>query len=119
MEEIQLNDVVGIAVVFIIISVLAFALLKQIKYTKSLDNMVANTLFLKQLKRKSKIITVTLLAVLLFFTMNILTGLNIISSIYISNNFTALGTFVSFFVYLYAKFAMAPKNPIQPKSLYN
>jgi len=119
MEEIQLNDVVGIAVVFIIISVLAFALLKQIKYTKSLDSMVANTLFLKQLKRKSKIMTVTLLAVLLFFTMNILTGLNIISCIYISNNFTAFGTFVSFFVYLYAKFAMAPKNPIQPKSLYN
>lgn len=114
-----MNDVIGIAIVFIIIAVLTFALLKQIKYTKSLNNRAANTLFLKQLKKKNKIMAVTLIAVLLFFTLNILTGLSIISSIYLSNNFTALGTFISFFVYIYAKFAMAPKNPVQPKRLYN
>lgn len=119
MEEVQLDDIIGMAVVFIIISVLIYALLKQIKYTKSIKGIVGNTLFRKQLRRKNKIMTVTLLAVLLFFTMNILSGLNIVTSIYISNDSTALGTFVSFFVYLYAKFAMTPKKTNQPKSLYN
>lgn len=43
MEVIQLNGVIGMAVVFITISVLTYALLKQIKNTKNLDRSVFNS----------------------------------------------------------------------------
>ena len=110
-----MDDIIGFAVVLIIISGLVYALLNQIKYSKASESIVGSPLFRKQLKRKNKVMNVTLFGVLLFFTLNIISGLNNA----ISNNFTALGTFVCFFIYLYAKFAMPPKQLDQPGGLYN
>lgn len=114
-----MDEMIGYAVVFIIISGLVYALVKQIRETRSNEHIVGSPLFQKQLNRKNKIMTITLFGVLVFYTLNIVSSLNIVSTIPISNSFTALGTFVSFSVYLYAKFVLKPQQLNHRRSLYN
>ena len=110
-----MDDIIGFAVVLIIISGLVYALLNQIKYSRI--SGVGSPLFKKQLKRKNKVMTVSLFGVLLFYTLNIVSGLNIVSNLTFLNNFTSLGAFVSLIIFLYTKFAMTPKQV--DRSLYN
>ncbi|MBD8033133.1 MULTISPECIES: 4-aminobutyrate aminotransferase [Solibacillus] len=112
-----MDDIIGFAVVLIIISGLVYALLNQIKYSKASESIVGSPLFRKQLKRKNKVMTVSLFGVLLFYTLNIVSGLNIVSNLTFLNNFTSLGAFVSLIIFLYTKFAMTPKQV--DRSLYN
>lgn len=102
-----MDDIIGYAVVFIIISGLIYALVKQIDDTKSSGNSGGNPLFRKQLKRKNKVMTATLFGILLFFTLNIISG---VTSMPVSNSITVIGIFVSFSFYIYAKFVMPPKE---------
>ena len=115
----MLDELIGKVVVFVIVLLLTFAFYNQFKYTKSIENVKGNALFSKQLKRKHKIMTVSLLGILVFYTMNICIGLNIISSLSFSSDFMAIGFFVSVVVYLYAKFAMNLQRIQQHKRLYN
>ena len=108
-------DMIGFVVVLIIISGLVYALLNQIKYSRI--SGVGSPLFRKQLKRKNKVMTVSLFGVLLFYTLNIVSTLDIASNITRLNNFTSLATLVSLIIFLYAKFAMPPKQIDQ--SLHN
>ena len=112
-----MDDIIGFAVVLIIISGLVYALLNQIKYSKASESIVGSPLFRKQLKRKNKVMTVSLFGVLLFYTLNIVSTLDIASNITRLNNFTSLATLVSLIIFLYAKFAMPPKQVDQ--SLHN
>lgn len=105
-----MDEMIGYAVVFIIISGLIYTLVKQIKETRCSQHIEGSPLFRKQLNRKNKIMTVTLFGILVFYTLNIVSVLPIASSIPLLNSFTALGTFVSFSVYLYAKFVMKPRQ---------
>ncbi len=100
-------DIIGSAVALLIILVLAYALVKQVRYTKMIEHMAMDSSVKKQWQRKHRVMTVALVAVLLCYTLNIVSAYTTVA---LSNNGTALGTFVSFFVYIYAKFAMAPKQ---------
>ncbi|MBD8036735.1 4-aminobutyrate aminotransferase [Solibacillus sp. A46] len=93
-----MDDIIGYAVVFIIISGLIS------------ENSGGNPLFRKQLKRKNMMMTATLFGILLFFTLNIISG---ITSMPVSNSITAIGIFGSFSFYIYAKFVMSPKEENQ------
>ena len=93
-----MDDIIGYAVVFIIISGLIS------------ENSGGNPLFRKQLKRKNMMMTATLFGILLFFTLNIISG---ITSMPVSNSITVIGIFVSFSIYLYAMFVMPPKEENQ------
>lgn len=101
-----MKDVIGIVVALLIIAVLLYALVKQWNYTKSIDNRMVNAVVKKQLKRKHRVMTISLAAVLVCYTVNIVGGV----AMGLASNVTAIGTFVSFFMYIYAKFAMAPKQ---------
>ena len=114
-----MDDMIGFAVVLIIISGLVYALYNQIKYSKVSENIVGSPLFRKQLKRKNKVMTVSLFGVLLFYTLNIVSSLDIETYITHLNNFTSLATFVSLIIYFYAKFAMTPKQVDRLGSLHN
>ena len=105
-----MDDIIGYAVVFFIISGLIYALVKQIDDTKSSENSGGNPLFRKQLQRKNKVMTATLFGILLFFTLNIISG---ITSMPVSNSITVIGIFGSFSFYIYAKFVMSPKEENQ------
>lgn len=76
-------------------------------------------LYRKQLARKNKVMTIALFGILVFYTLNIVSTLNIASTIPVSNNFTGLGTLVSFLVYLYARILMKPKQVDHSRNLYN
>lgn len=114
----MLDEVIGKFVVLVIILLMTYAFIKQVNYTKSIAQLKENA-YSKQLKRKHKFMTISLFGILVFFTMNIVVGLNIISSLYVSSDFTAIGAFVSVIVYLVAKFAMKTQRIQQPKRLYN
>lgn len=102
-----MDEIIGFAVVGIIIAGLIYALIKQIIETKHSGSGVGSPLFRKQLARKNKVMTVALFGILVFYTLNIVSV--IASFIPVSKSFTGLGTLVSFSVYLYAKFAMKPQ----------
>lgn len=111
-----MDDIIGTIVIFVIILALIYALLKQIRYTKWIGNNIENPLLRKKLKRKNIIMTVSLFGLLIFYTINISIAFGIMSEMYITSNFTAIGIIVSFIIYLVAKFIIKPKNS---KNLYN
>ncbi|MGE7983376.1 4-aminobutyrate aminotransferase [Solibacillus sp. NPDC093137] len=110
-----MDDMIGFAVVGIIIAGLTYALIKQIKETKHSGNGIGSPLYRKQLARKNKVMTVALIGVIVFYTLNILSV--IASSIPVSNSFTVLGTFLSFFVYFFARIIMKPQLGDQRRNL--
>lgn len=110
-----MDEMIGFAVVGIIIAGLTYALIKQIIETKLSGSNAVGPLFRKQMARKNKVMTVALIGVIVFYTLNIMSV--IASSIPVSNSFTVLGTLVSFIVYLYAKFAMKPQLGDQRRNL--
>ncbi|MEK5186192.1 4-aminobutyrate aminotransferase [Solibacillus sp. FSL W7-1324] len=112
-----MDEIIGYSAVGIIIAGLLYALLKQIKDTKHSGNDVGSPLFRKQVTRKNNVMTAALFGILVFFTLNIVSGLNIASTRL--NSFTGLGTMISFLVYLYAKFVMKPQQVEQCRKLYN
>ncbi|MER2048571.1 MAG: 4-aminobutyrate aminotransferase [Solibacillus sp.] len=112
-----MDEIIGYAVVFIIIAGLFYALVKQIKETRSSEHIEGSPLFRKQMARKNKVMTVALFGILVFYTLNILSG--IASSIQVSDSFTVRGTLLSFFVYFYARLVMKPKQVDHIRNLYN
>ena len=114
-----MDEMIGFAVVGIIIACLIYALIKQIKETKHSGNCIGSPLYRKQLARKNKVMTASLFGILVFYTLNIVSILNIASTIPVSNNFTGLGTLVSFLVYLYARILMKPKQVDHIRKLYH
>ena len=119
MEKMKMDEMIGFAVVGIIIACLIFALIKQVIETKHSGNGMGSPLYRKQLARKNKVMTVALSGILVFYTLNIVSILNIASAIPVSNNFTGLGTWVSLLVYLYARIVMKPKQVDRSRNLYN
>lgn len=112
-----MDEMIGYAVVAIIIACLIYALIKQIIETKHSGNGIGSPLYRKQLARKNKVMTVALFGILLFYTLNILSGIT--SSIQVSDSFTTRGTFWSFFVYFFARVVMKPKQNDYSRNLYN
>lgn len=112
-----MDDIIGFAVVGIIIACLIYALIKQIKETKHSGNCIGSPLYRKQLSRKNKVMTVVLFGILVFYTLNIVS--NITSSIQVSDNLTTRGTLLSFFVYFFARIIMKPKQVDHSRNLYN
>lgn len=112
-----MDDMIGFAVVGIIIACLIYALIKQIKETKNSGNGIGSPLYRKQLARKNKVMTVALFGFLVFYILNVVSGIT--SSIQISDNFTARGALLSFFVYFFARIVMKPKQVDHSRNLYN
>ena len=112
-----MDDMIGFAVVGIIIACLIYALIKQIKETKHSGNCIGSPLYRKQLARKNKVMTIALFGILVFYTLNILSGIT--SSIQVSDSLTTRGTLLSFFVYFFARVVMKPKPNDYSRNLYN
>ena len=110
-----MDDMIGFAVVGIIIACLIYALIKQIKETK--HSGIGSPLHRIQLARKNKVMTGALFGFLVFYILNILSGIT--SSIQISDNFTTRGALLSFFVYFFARIVMKPKQVNHSRNLYN
>ncbi|MEK4387145.1 4-aminobutyrate aminotransferase [Solibacillus sp. FSL W7-1464] len=108
-----MGEMIGFAVVGIIIAGLTYALIKQVIETKRSGSNVAGPLFRKQMAGKNKVMTIALLGILVFYTLNILSVIS--SSIPVSNSLTVQGTWLSFLVYFVAKFAMKPQLADQRK----
>lgn len=111
-----MDEIIGYAVVFIIIAGLFYALVKQIKETRSSEHIAGSALFRKQMARKNIVMTTALFGILVFYTLNIVSGLNFTSTRL--NSFTGLGTWISFFVYFYARLVMKPKQVDHIRKLY-
>lgn len=112
-----MDEIIGYAVVFIIIAGLFYALVKQIKETMSSEHIAGSAVFRKQMARKNIVMTVALFGILVFYTLNIVSGLNFTSTRL--NSFTSLGTWISFFVYFYARLVMKPKQVDHIRNLYH
>lgn len=112
-----MDEIIGYAVVCIIIAGLFYALVKQVKETRSSEHIVGSPMFRKQMARKNIVMTAALFGILVFFTLNIVSGIYITSTL--SNSFTNLATLISFFVYFFAKFAMKPKQGNLRRNLYH
>ena len=112
-----MDDMIGFAVVGIIIACLIYALIKQVIETKHSGSGVSNPMIRKQLVRKNIVMTVALLGILVFYTLNILSV--IAPFIPVSNSLTVLGTLLSFFVYFFARIIMKPKQANHSRNLYN
>ena len=112
-----MDDMIGFAVVGIIIACLIYALIKQVIETKHSVSGVGSPMIRKQLVRKNIVMSVALLGILVFYTLNILSV--IASFITVSNNLTVLGTLLSFVVYFYARIVMKPKQVNHSRNLYN
>ncbi|BAK15319.1 4-aminobutyrate aminotransferase [Solibacillus silvestris StLB046] len=112
-----MDEIIGYAVVFIIIAGLFYALVKQIKETRSSEHIAGSALFRKQMARKNIVMTAALFGILVFYTLNIVSG--IAPSIQVSDSFTARATLLSFFVYFYARLIMKPKQVDHIRKLYH
>lgn len=112
-----MDDMIGFAVVGIIIACLIYALIKQVIETKHSVSGGGSPMIRKQLVRKNIVMSVALLGILVFYTLNILSV--IASFIPVSNNLTVLGTLLSFVVYFYARIVMKPKQVNHSRNLYN
>lgn len=113
-----MDDVIGVVVVFGIIFVLIYVLAKQIQYRKEIEGAYANSVTLQKLKRKNSIMIVSLSGIIIFYTLNLLIGLGLVSSNYVSSNVTSIGFFISFIIFLISKFCLDPKERRFPKSLF-
>ncbi|MFS0876019.1 4-aminobutyrate aminotransferase [Solibacillus isronensis] len=112
-----MDDMIGFSVVGIIIACLIYALIKQVIETKHSGSGVGSRMIRKQLVRKNIVMTIALLGILVFYTLNIVSV--IASFIPVSNSLTALGTWLSFVVYFYARIVMKPKQVDHSRNLYN
>ena len=112
-----MDDMIGFSVVGIIIACLIYALIKQVIETKQSVSGVGSPMIRKQLVRKNKVMTVALFGFLVFYILNVVSGIT--SSIQISDNFTARGALLSFFVYFFARIVMKPKQVDYSRNLYN
>ncbi len=112
-----MDDMIGFAVVGIIIACLIYALIKQVIETKHSVSGVGSQMFRKQLVRKNIVMSVALFGFLVFYILNVVSGIT--SSIQISDNFTARGALLSFFVYFFARIVMKPKQVNHSRNLYN
>lgn len=112
-----MDEMIGYAVVGIIIACLIYALIKQIKETKHSGNCIGSPLYRKQLARKNIVMTIALFGILVFYTLNIVS--NITSSIQVSDSLTTRGTLLSFLVYFFARVVMKPKPNDYSRNLYN
>lgn len=109
-----MDEMIEFAVVGMIIAVLMYALIKQVKETKQSFSGVGSALR-KQMARKNIVMTIALLGILVFYTLNILSVIS--SSIPVSNSLTVQGTWLSFLVYFFARIVMKPELVNQRRNL--
>ena len=114
-----MDELIGKVVVFAIVVLLTFASVRQFNYTKSLNDLKDDSLYSKQLKRKHRILTVSLIGILLSYTLNICIVFNIIPGLSFLNDLSAKAMFLSIIVYFYTKYVMKPHRRQQPKRLYS
>ena len=114
-----MDELIGKVVVFVIVILLTFATVRQFLYTRSLNELEADSIYSKQLKRKHKLMTFSLFCILVCYTVNICIGLNIISGLSFLSDITSKGAFVSIVLYFYTKYVMKPHRQQPPKRLYN
>ena len=110
-----MDEMIGFAVVGMIIAVLIYALIKQVKETKQSFSGGESAMIRNQLVRKNIVMTIALLGILVFYTLNILSVIS--STIPVSNSLTVQGTWLSFLVYFFARIVMKPKLVNQRRNL--
>ncbi|WP_107838149.1 4-aminobutyrate aminotransferase [Metasolibacillus meyeri] len=104
-----MEEFIGLIVVFVLIIGLVYALVKQIQDTQRIKD-ISNSSIRKSLKRKLIIMNISLLGIIIFFSLNVMIRFSIISSNYISSNESSLGVFCSLIIYIFAKVIMSPKK---------
>lgn len=91
-----MDEVLGYLVVLGIIGLLIYELIRQIKDFKFIKKE-------KSTSNKNLIMIFSLLGVILFYSLNILVGLGIIESEYVTSGSTSIGITISLAVYIIAK----------------
>lgn len=100
----KLGDVLSVIGLIIIISALLFALTKQIQAMKKIAlETITGSVNAKKLMQH-RLMTMSLAGMTIFYVLNILTGF--VEGNVILGNATAIGAFICFGVYVFAKFRM-------------
>lgn len=97
-----MGELLGFIVVFGVIGLLIFELVRQMKAFSFTDKGRFNW--------KNTMMIVSLFGILLFFSLNLLVGMKVIVNDYITSNGTSIGVYASFIVHMIAKFGFRNKK---------
>lgn len=105
----MMMNIIEILVILTIFSGLIYSFAKHLKLVRTPPNFVNS-----DSGKKTNIILISmstaLFGLILFYSLNILTGLGFISNSFLSSNVTALGAFISLIIYVILRFNLPTKN---------
>ena len=93
-----MDEFLGFIIVLGILGLLIYSLIRRIKEFRLADG--------EKVTSNSGIMIISLFAIILFYSLNILVGIGVIVNEYVTSNSTSIGAFISFGVYGFARFRL-------------